>query len=105
MPCTTATITVPAEPSATINSVNFSPGENSGTLNFTVENTGNVDVQAEVSITVTNDETNASLQSETMYYDVNEGRSSDQTVDFNFDFSEDTRVQVCADVVNATEVY
>lgn len=105
MPCTTATITVPSEPSATINSVNFSPGQNSGTLYFTVENTGNVDVQAEVSVTVTNNDTGASLQSETMYYDVNKGRSSDHTVDFNFDFSQDTQVEVCVDVVNATEAY
>lgn len=103
MPCDTGTVTVPAEPSATISSVNFTGGQNTGTFDFTIDNTGNVNANVDVEVTVTNADTGSQIQTENMTYTVAEGGSTSETVTLEFNFSNQTSVQVCATVTNVVQ--
>ena len=91
------------EESVEVTSVNFTAGQNSGSFDFTIKNTGDVGTDATIDIIATNANTDEQLEKKTRGYHFDYGMSFSRTVSFNFSFSSQTDVKVCANVTNVGE--
>ncbi len=109
MPCDTATVQAPSDPSAYVDSVSAStPGPRELSLTFNVVNDGNVGVDASVRVDISNaSNDNQIVQSNEGVSISSPGNSKQVTVDFQFsetNVPNEMTVSACADVVSVSEI-
>lgn len=106
MPCDSVVVGefVSPEPSAEITSVNFTGGQNTGSLEFTAKNKSDLKIYADVEVTVMDANTLEQLASKMDHFVLGPGKEFQfPPVEFDFSFNSETDVKVCADVTNVGE--
>lgn len=93
MPCKTVTIDAPDVTDISIKTMGANGGTNSGSVSYTLGNSGNT--AGTVTVEVSVDGSSVNTQSYTVY----PGTNTSDTIGLSFDVSSTKDVQVCASIV------